>query len=83
MMSKQLIRYMVEAFDPQTNKFVLRKNTGGVSVTGEEVYCIFGLKNRGLDVKGILEQEGDILRILYQNSFLTPQQKILDRKSVV
>ena len=66
---------MVEAFDPQTNKFVLRKNTGGVSITGEEVYCIFGLKICGLDVKGILEQEGDHIMDSIPEQFLDPKKE--------
>ena len=57
-MRKNLISYMVEIFEPKTNKFVLKENIGEFTATKIDVECIYGLKNSGLCVADLLEEEG-------------------------
>ena len=58
-MHEDLIKYMVESFDVQKNKFVLQSKKVEVSATGKDVQSIFGFEDEGLDVDLILDQVGD------------------------
>ena len=55
-MRKDLIRYMVEIFDPKTHRFVV-KDKVGFTATTIDVESIYGLKNRGLCATSILDEE--------------------------
>ena len=54
-----LIRFMVEKYDPKTNKFNVQENHDGISAEGVDVECILGLSDEGLSIQAILYEEGD------------------------
>ena len=58
LMRTNLIRFLVEAYDSQKNKFILKQNLVEITLTADDVYAIFGYENVGLDIMSILAEEG-------------------------
>ena len=58
---KSVLTLMVKAFDPNADKFIIRKNHPGITIRGVDVEEIFGLKDKpdGLVVEDIIFEEGD------------------------
>jgi hypothetical protein len=52
-----LIRFMVEKYQPATNKYIL--DQGQISVSGVDVECLLGITDDGLVIADILYEEGN------------------------
>jgi hypothetical protein len=70
-MRKPVIRFMVEKYDPKTNKFYVQENHDGISAQGVDVECILGLKDVGLNIDAILYEEGDDMEYNIPGHFLS------------
>ncbi|KAF7044866.1 hypothetical protein CFC21_054036 [Triticum aestivum] len=54
MMRKNLLEFMITTYDSTRKRFIIRPNTDGLSVLNEDVYDIFGLRNKGDDVSSMI-----------------------------
>jgi hypothetical protein len=57
MMRTGLIKFLVQSFNPTTENFLVNEKDL-IYLTGEDIYTLFRLEDRGLDVIAILGQEG-------------------------
>lgn len=56
-----LLSHIIKGFNPNDKKFKVYENDKGgvhISLRNDDVHCIFGLKNEGINAHGILSMEG-------------------------
>ena len=71
-MHMNLIKFMIEVYDPATKRFVIQDSKDGtISARGVDVECLFGLRDKGLCVQDILVEEGSEAKAHIPPSFVS------------
>jgi hypothetical protein len=52
-----LIRFMIELYDPKTETFVVQDKAGAIAATSIDIECIYGLRSDGYSAFEIIDQE--------------------------
>jgi hypothetical protein len=68
-----LIKFLVQSFNPTTENFLI--NEDPIYLTTEDIYTLFGLEDRGLDIIAILGQEGMDAKERIPAHWLDPKTK--------
>ncbi|KAM0920874.1 hypothetical protein ACQ4PT_007241 [Festuca glaucescens] len=57
-MRQSVLKFLVQAFDLKTSTFLLNEGKDQISLSGKDIYVLFGLEDKGLNVVAIIAQEG-------------------------
>ena len=58
--SELLIKYLLEAYDPTSSRFIIKPRVGEITCRNVDVECLLGLENSGtLSAADILKEEGE------------------------
>jgi hypothetical protein len=66
-----MIRFMIELYDPKTETFVVQDKAGAITATSVDIECIYGLRNEGYSAFDIIDQECLISRTKIPASYLS------------
>jgi hypothetical protein len=57
-MRQSVLKFLVQGFDLKTSTFLLNEGNDQISLSGKDIYSLFCLEYKGLNVVAIIAQEG-------------------------
>ena len=66
-----LLKYMLEVFDKNSQKFIIQERVGEISASRVDVECLLGLEDKGFSANDILDEQGEDAKARIPRHFLS------------